>query len=48
MLYHKNVFWKKDFDVMSAELIKSVDRFSKHLQDYFDSENENRNFNANE
>ena len=46
MLYHKNVFWKKDFDVMSAELIKSVDRFSKHLQEYFDSENENRNFNA--
>jgi hypothetical protein len=46
MLYHKQVFWKKDFDIESAKLIKSVNRFSKHLQEYFDDTSERRNFNA--
>lgn len=46
MLYHKQVFWKSDFDIESAKLIKTVTRFSRHLQDYFESKNENRNFNA--
>lgn len=46
MLYHKQVFWKKDFDVESAKLIKTANRFSKHLQEYFNDTKDNRNFNA--
>ena len=46
MLYHKNVFWKKNFDVDSAALIKTVNRFSKHLTEYFDDTRESRAFTA--
>ena len=46
MLYHKNVFWKKSFDIESAELVKSANRFSRHLQEYFNSKSERRNFDA--
>ena len=46
MLYHKQVFWKKEFDVESAKLIKTVNHFSKHLKDYFSNNEEKRNFDA--
>ena len=46
-LYHKQVFWKKDFDEESAKLIKTVNRFSKHLKEYFDDDTERRQFDAN-
>ena len=46
MLYHKQVFWKKEFDVESAKLIKTVNRFSKHLEEYFADESERRQFDA--
>lgn len=46
MLYHRNVFWKKNFDIESVELIKSANRFSRHLQEYFNDTSEKRNFNA--
>ena len=36
MLYHKEVFWKNNFDRDSARLIKSVNRISRHLRDYLD------------
>ena len=45
-LYHKQVFWKKDFDTESAKLIKTVNRFSKHLEEYFESNAERRQFDA--
>lgn len=45
-LYHKQVFWKKDFDFESAKLIKTVDHFSKHLEEYFGSDAERRQFDA--
>ena len=45
-LYHRQVFWKKDFDVESAKLIKTVNRFSKHLEEYFDDNSERRQFDA--
>lgn len=48
MLYHKEVFWKKSFDVESASLIKTANRFSKHLQEYFEDTTERRQFNAND
>ena len=46
MLYHKDVFWNKKFDVEAIELIKSVERTTRHLQDRIDSGNANRAFNT--
>ena len=45
-LYHRQVYWKKNFDFESAELIKSAKRFSRHLEEYFDDDAERRQFNA--
>jgi len=46
-LYHRNVFWKKDFDRQSAELIRTVNRLSHHVWEYIDYSNaERRNFSA--
>lgn len=45
MLYHKDVFWKNSFNKDSATLIKSVNRISRHLQEYLEySTAERRNF----
>lgn len=45
-LYHRQVFWKKEFDVESAKLIKTANRFSRHLKEYFDDTTERRQFDA--
>ena len=41
-LYHREVFWKDDFDRDSAKLIKSVYRLSRHLKDYLEYDNTDR------
>ena len=41
-LYHREVFWKDNFDEDSARLIKSAYRLSKHLKDYLDNDNSER------
>ena len=44
-LYHRTVFWKNNFDSDSARLIKTVNRLSRHLQDYLEhSKEESRSF----
>ena len=45
-LYHRQVFWKKEFDVESAKLVKTANRFSRHLQEYFTDDTERRQFDA--
>ena len=46
-LYHRNVFWKTDFDKESADLIKTVNRLSYHVLDYIENSNaERRQFTA--
>ena len=45
-LYHRQVYWKKDFDIESAKLVKTVERFSNHLKEYFDDTTERRQFDA--
>ena len=46
-LYHRNVFWKQDFDRQSAELIRTVNKLSRHVWEYIDNSNsERRNFSA--
>lgn len=36
-LYHKEVFWKKEFDTESINLVESVNHLSFHLQDHLSS-----------
>lgn len=36
-LYHKEVFWKKEFDTESINLIESVNHLSFHLQEHLNS-----------
>ena len=43
-LYHRNIFWKSTFDKDSADLVKSVNRLSRHLREYFDDASERRDF----
>lgn len=43
-LYHRNIFWKKEFDKASADLIKSVNHLSRHLIEYLDDNADRRNF----
>lgn len=46
-LYHRNVYWKQDFDKQSAQVIKMVNRLSHHVWEYIDySDSEKRNFSA--
>ena len=45
-LYHRQVYWKKDFDIESAKLIKTVNKFSNHLQEHFADNAERRQFDA--
>lgn len=45
-LYHRQVYWKKEFDFESAKLIKTANRFSRHLQEYFSDDAERRQFDA--
>ena len=45
-LYHRQVYWKKDFDIESAKLIKTVNKFSRHLQEHFADNAERRQFDA--
>ena len=47
-LYHREVFWKDNFDKDSARIVKSVYRLSKHLKDYLYNDNsERRSFDLN-
>ena len=41
-LYHREVFWKDDFDEDSAKLIKSAYRLSRHLMEYLDNDDSDR------
>lgn len=36
-LYHKEVFWKKEFDTESINLVESVNRLSFHLQNHLNN-----------
>lgn len=36
-LYHKEVFWKKEFDTESINLVESVNHLSFHLQKHLNS-----------
>lgn len=45
-LYHRQVYWKKEFDFESAKLIKTANHFSRHLQEYFADNAERRQFDA--
>lgn len=39
MLYHRDIKWKKYFDIQSLELIKTVKRLSNHLWNHIDNPN---------
>lgn len=41
-LYHREVFWKDDFDEDSAKLIKSAYRLSRHLMEYLNNDDSDR------
>ena len=38
-LYHRNVYWKPQFDAQSLTIIKSVERLSNHLWEHIDMHN---------
>jgi len=41
-LYHRNVYWKPQFDAQSLTIIKSVERLSNHLWEHIDMHNKPR------
>lgn len=41
-LYHRNVYWKPQFDEQSLTIIKSVERLSNHLWEHIDMHNKPR------
>lgn len=41
-LYHRNVYWKPQFDEQSLIIIKSVERLSNHLWEHIDMHNKPR------
>lgn len=47
-LYHRDVFWKKDFDIQSKELIDSAKELSKHMWKHIDNQNEKHEINLKE
>ncbi len=40
-LYHKNVYWNKNFDIQAREFIQNTNKISKHLQYKINSNNIN-------
>ena len=42
MLYHREVFWRPQFDIQSKQLLLSVTRLSNHLYDHIENSNQPR------